>query len=151
MVQQLLSENPIDPQVKWYCGIVAGDLLADASIWPDDVCKQLNHGPWHYIDFPSGAPLGPLNQYSGEDGCVTTAIATQWTILKDASAVPAKGAETVRHLTHLVGDLHMPLHVSTNNDLAGNCVPVRYVWRVPQLANNSYIPNLHSLWDSTLV
>jgi S1/P1 Nuclease len=37
LVDKLLGENPIDPQLKRYCGAFAADLLADGSTWPDDV------------------------------------------------------------------------------------------------------------------
>jgi hypothetical protein len=151
LADKLLSENPIDPQLKRYCGVFAGDLLADGSTWPDDVRKQLENGPWHYINIPRGAPRKPLEDYCGEGGCVTRAIAGQWAILKDKNALPAKRAEALRYLTHFVGDLHMPLHATTNNDMGGNCVPVSYFWRRPHLANNSYVPNLHGLWDTSIV
>ena len=151
LVEKLLSENPIDPQLKRYCGNFAGNLLADGSSWPDDVRKQLNNGPWHYIDIPRGAPRKPLKEYCGEECCVTWAIADQWALLKDIHAPAAKRAEALRYVTHFVGDLHMPLHASTNNDLGGNCVPVTYFWRSPHLVNNNAVPNLHALWDSTIL
>jgi hypothetical protein len=151
LVEKLLSENPIDPQLKRYCGVFAGDLLADGSTWPDDARRQLKNGPWHYIDIPRGAPRKPLEEYCGEEGCVTKAIAEQWAILKDKDASAAKRAEALRYVTHFVGDLHMPLHATTDNDMGGNCVPVKYLWRSPHLNNNSYVPNLHGLWDSAIV
>jgi hypothetical protein len=151
LVEKLLRENPIDPQLKRYCGVFAGDLLADGSTWPDDARRQLKNGPWHYIDIPRGAPRKPLEEYCGEEGCVTKAIAEQWAILKDQDASPAKRAEALRYLTHFVADLHMPLHATTDNDMGGNCVPVKYFWRSAHLNNNSYVPNLHGLWDSAIV
>jgi hypothetical protein len=137
--------------LKRYCGIFAGDLLADGSTWPDDARRQLKNAPWHYIDIPRGAPQKPLEEYCGREGCVTRAIAEQWAILKDKNGNPAKRAEALRYVAHFVGDLHMPLHATTDNDLGGNCVPVKYFWRSPHLNNNSYVPNLHGLWDSTIV
>ena len=151
LVEKLLSEDPIDPQLKRYCGVFAGDLLADGSTWPDDARRQLKNGPWHYIDIPRGAPRKPLEGYCGEEGCVTKAIAEQWAILKDQAASPAKRAEALRYVTHFVADLHMPLHATTDNDMGGNCVPVKYFWRSAHLNNNSYVPNLHGLWDSAIV
>ncbi len=52
---------------------------------------------------------------------------------------------------HFVGDLHMPLHGSDNNDLGGNCVPVKYLRRSPSEHHNTFTPNLHSLWDVTIL
>jgi hypothetical protein len=147
----LLGENPIDAQLSRYCGVFAADLLADGSTWPDDVRKQSNNEPWHYIDIPRGAPRKSLEEYCGEQGCVTQAIAAQWAILKDEKAKASKRAEALRYLTHFVGDLHMPLHATTNNDRGGNCVPLGYFWRRPHVRNNNYVPNLHGLWDTTIV
>ena len=71
--------------------------------------------------------------------------------MKDGHADPHKRADAVRYLVHFVGDLHMPLHASTNNDEGGNCVPVRYFRRNPHERNHSYVPNLHALWDTTIL
>ena len=147
----LLKENPIDPQLKRYCGPFPGSSLADSSTWPDDVRNTLNNGPWHYIDIPRGAPRAPLANYCGEAGCITQAIADQLAILKDPHADPRKRADAVRYLVHFIGDLHMPLHASTNNDEGGNCVPVRYFRRNPRERNLSFSPNHHAIWDTAIL
>ncbi len=150
-LEKLLSDNPVDPQLKRYCGNPSRDLLADASTWPDDVRSSLKNGPWHYIDIPRGAARGPVAPYCGNQGCVTEAIAEQLAILKDKNADPHKRADAARYLIHFVGDLHMPLHATTNDDEGGNCVPVRYFRRRPHESHNSYSPNLHSVWDTAIV
>jgi hypothetical protein len=151
LADKLLSENPIEPQLKRYCGFFRADLLADGSTWADDVRSLLQNGPWHYIDIPRGARRKPLENYCGERSCVTRAIAEQWAILKDKTAPPAKRAEALRYVTHFVGDLHMPLHATTNNDMGGNCVPLSYFWRRPHFGDHAYVPNLHGLWDTTIL
>ncbi len=147
----LLKDNPIDPELKRYCGNFSGSLLADSSTWPDDIRNTAHNGPWHYIDIPRGAPHAPLSRYCGDSGCVTQAIVEQMAILKDAHADPRKRANALRYIIHFVGDLHMPLHATTNNDEGGNCVPVGYFRRVPREHNHSFTPNLHSLWDTTIL
>jgi len=147
----LLKENPIDPQLKRYCGNFAGSFFGDSSTWPDDIRGSRNNGPWHYIDIPRGAARAPLSKYCSDSGCVTQAIADQLAILKDTRADAKKRAEALRYIIHFVGDLHMPLHATTNNDEGGNCVPVGYFRRVPKEHNHSYTPNLHSLWDTTIL
>ena len=151
LVEKLLLENPIDPQLKRYCGNGSHDPLADASTWPDDVRNDLKNGPWHYIDIPRGASRGGLEPFCGAAGCVTNAISDQLAILKDKNADPRKRADAVRYLIHFVGDLHMPLHASTNNDEGGNCDPVRYFRRRPHEHHNSFTPNLHALWDTAIL
>jgi hypothetical protein len=150
MVQTLLSENPVDAKLKRYCGDAVHDLMADASTWADDVRGQAKNGPWHYIDIPRGAAHGAIEQYCGAEGCVTRAIAEQLAILKDKKADGAKRADALRYLIHFVGDLHMPLHATTNNDEGGNCVALRYFRREAQEHHGSYAPNLHALWDTAI-
>jgi hypothetical protein len=150
-VEKLLSDNPVDSQLKRYCGNATRDVMVDAATWPDDIRNILKNGNWHYIDIPRGASRGPLAQFCGSDGCVTQAIADQIAILKDKGADPRKRADAVRYIIHFVGDLHMPLHAITNNDEGGNCVPVRYFRRRPQEHNDSFTPNLHGLWDTAIL
>jgi nuclease S1 len=150
MVQTLLSGNPIDPKLKRYCGSAVSDLLADASTWPDDIRSERKNGPWHYIDIPRGAQRGPLEAFCASEGCVTKAIAEQVAILKDKDADGAKRADAVRYIIHFVGDLHQPLHATTNADQGGNCVPVKYFRRKPHETSHGFSPNLHSLWDTAI-
>ena len=71
--------------------------------------------------------------------------------LKNKSAAPAKRAEALRYVIHFVGDLHQPLHSTTNDDEGGNCVPLKYFRRKPREHRNSFSPNLHSIWDSAII
>ncbi len=151
LVAKLLSENPVDPELKRFCGFSYRDLMADASTWADDVRSERKNGPWHYIDIPRGAPRHPLEEYCGAQGCVTKAITGQLAILKDAHAEPRKRAEALRYVIHFVADLHMPLHATTNNDLGGNCVPLQYFRRKPHEVHDNFSPNLHGIWDTTIL
>lgn len=151
LVFALLRENPIDPSVKRYCGSAVSDPMADASTWADDVRNERNNGPWHYIDIPRGAARGPLEGYCGKEGCVVRALTEQIAILKDKSASSVKRAEAVRYIIHFVGDLHQPLHSTTNADQGGNCVPVTYFRRIPHQRGRGYSPNLHSIWDTAIL
>ena len=150
MAERLLSESPVDPQLSRYCGSAVRDAMAEASTWADDVRRERKNGPWHYIDIPRGAKRGPLEPYCGEQGCVTKAIAEQLVILKDKGAGGTKRAEALRYIIHFVGDLHQPLHATTNADEGGNCVPVKYLRRTPHEHNHSFSPNLHGLWDTAI-
>lgn len=150
-VEKLLRENPVDPQLNSYCGPQL-NLLAAASTWPDDIRRQrANTAPWHYINIPRGATVRDLKEYCGDQGCVTQAIAEQLAILKDKNTEPSRRAEALRFVVHFVADLHMPLHASDNNDLGGNCVPIEYFGLHPSAHNNSFSPNLHSLWDTAIL
>src|SRR6202012_663631 len=45
-------------------------------------------------------------------------------------------------LFHLVGDLHMPLHVGYSQDKGGNDVQVKYL---------THPSNLHRVWDTEII
>jgi S1/P1 Nuclease len=151
LAEKLLSENRIDPQLKRYCGNTTRDLMADASTWADDVRSDRKNGPWHYIDIPRGTSHGPITQFCGSNGCVTQALVEQLAILKNKNADAHARAEALRYVIHFVGDLHMPLHATTNNDEGGNCVPLRYFRRRPQEHHDSFTPNLHGIWDTAIL
>ena len=150
-VLKLLSENQIDPKLNRYCGGASRDVMADAATWADDVRGERKNGPWHYIDIPRRSPRGPLEPFCRQEGCVTRAISEQLVILKDPKADAAKRAEALRYIIHFVGDLHQPLHTTTNADEGGNCVPVKYFRRSPHEHNHSFSPNLHSIWDTAIL
>ena len=48
----------------------------------------------------------------------------------------------LRFVTHLVGDIHQPLHAGFADDRGGNSVEVRF---------NGRKENLHSMWDTALI
>ena len=147
----LLTANPIDPQLKRYCGQRGLDPFVDASTWADDERgRDPSTAPWHFIDIPLSVTHGSAQAFCGAGGCVLTAITSQLSILKDKNAPAPKRAAALRFVIHFVGDLHQPLHASTNNDRGGNCVPVKYFTRNPHERKNSYTPNLHHVWDTEI-
>jgi hypothetical protein len=88
------------------------------------------------------------------ESCVTQAITDQLTVLRSPGTDSQKKAEALRFLIHFVGDVHQPLHATTNNDQGGNCVPVAFFDTPPQLRNpatESYVPNLHGVWDVNIL
>jgi hypothetical protein len=63
-------------------------------------------------------------------------------------------ADALRFVIHLVGDMHQPLHCTTNNDMGGNCVPVQFFEAAPIVSNptyETYRPNLHAVWDFGII
>lgn len=149
-VEKLLSENPIDPKLNRYCGGAVRDVMADSATWADDVRGERKNGPWHYIDIPRGSKRGPIEPFCGAAGCVTKALSEQLAILKDSKADATKRADALRYVIHFVGDLHQPLHTTTNADEGGNCVPLKYFRRNAHEHNHSFSPNLHSIWDTAI-
>jgi hypothetical protein len=156
MVKQMLRDGPIDPSLSRYCMEGPADPIADASTWADDIrALRPETAPWHYIDIPLGTSGRDIAQYCPlPESCVTQAITDQLTVLRSPGTDPQKKAEALRFLIHFVGDVHQPLHATTNNDQGGNCVPVAFFDTPPQLRNpatESYAPNLHGVWDVNIL
>jgi hypothetical protein len=156
MAKQILADGPIDPSLSRYCKEGGVDAMSDASTWPDDIRSQRPEtAPWHYVDIPLGTTRHDVEKYCDpKESCVTHAITDQLAILRSANSDPRKRADALRFLIHFVGDVHQPLHATTNNDEGGNCVPIAFFELLPQMRNpqtGSYAPNLHGVWDTNIL
>ncbi len=153
-VDQLLKDNPIDPALARFCQPVATDLMADASTWADDSKRGEKTGTWHYLDIPRGVEHAELTKYcapigdsvDGKDrpGCLLTGLQYEFEILKDRSRSAADRATALRYVIHFIGDLHQPLHTTTNDDQGGNCTSVT-------LFEDPKRGNLHGAWDYGII
>lgn len=154
MVNQILTNNPIDPSLSRFCQPVASDPMVDASTWADDYRKlHPETGAWHFIDIPRGTPKGAYT-CDQKTSCVTLALAAEMKVLQTPESTPVEQADALRFIIHFAGDIHQPLHCTTNNDRGGNCVPVTAFGKVPTETDpiaQSYAPNLHGVWDVQLV
>jgi hypothetical protein len=161
MVTELLQPSPIDPRLERFCP-TTGNALADASTWADDVRRDLvspffGTGRWHFINIPRGAPAGEVRRFCPPSaGCIVKAIEDQLAVLRKVGGERRRAAEALMLVIHLVGDLHQPLHCSTNGDAGGNCVPVTYFGIAPQPSadhpeDEVYQPNLHAVWDTDII
>src|SRR5579862_1881119 len=156
MAYKILTAGPIDPSLPRYCKEPNLDVFTDASTWADDE-RQIKPETfqWHFIDIPRGAPESLISQFCPPvTGCITSALAAQIEILRNASASPQSRADALRYVIHFLGDIHQPLHATTNNDQGGNCVPVTFFGKAPRERNTSaesYSPNLHGIWDTNII
>jgi len=155
MVKEILDAAPIDSALKRYCGESGLDAFVDSSTWADDERSiRPETAPWHYLDIPRGSAKSDVAKFCAAEGCVTKAIETQLAILRDTSASVRARGDALRFLIHFVGDMHQPLHLTTNNDRGGNCVPISFFELEPSLTNpqkEDYRPNLHSVWDTDII
>src|SRR5512139_326110 len=161
-VRALLGPTPIDPRLRRFCPPVQNDLLAQVSTWADDVRRDerspfFGTGQWHFINLPRGLSAGVgSGNCPGRGGCITSALEQELGVLRDLGAERKRRAEALMMVVHLIGDLHQPLHCATNNDAGGNCVPVAYFHTEPRLSGERadsgvYQPNLHSIWDTSII
>ena len=168
MVNKILKDNPIDPALKRYCKPVSTDPMADAATWADDYREDHPETEgWHFFDIPRGAKRRDIDKYCDVSAsCITAALKAQIAILKSPTADAAKKADALRFVIHFAGDIHQPLHCTTNNDQGGNCVPVGYFGSEPATRTVvskhpgppytphnviAYYPNLHQVWDSRIL
>ena len=145
--------------------IIGPDYLAELANWPDYVRSEKGWkfaDPWHYTTVNVGqTTMDVRNKYS-EDQNINDAMeaidlmanilrgnqeATAWLEAKmdKTGAKPLRGstkATALAFLAHLVGDIHMPLHVGKNRDRGGNNITVLYF---------DERTNIHSAWDTKMV
>ncbi len=152
MAFKILADGPISPTLSRYCKEPGLDAFVDSSTWPDDIRTiRPDATPWHFIDIPRGASESDIAKYCPPPaGCITNALADQLVILRNPSATAQARADALRFIIHFVGDIHQPLHDSTNNDRGGNCIPVAFFDHATKETNptfETYDPNLHEVWD----
>ena len=155
-VNQILQDSPVDPALNHHCTETGLTPMAGVASWADDYrSAHPETGGWHYVDVPRGGTRADFAAACPEkEGCVTKALRTQVDILRAPSSTAQQRADALRFVIHFVGDIHQPLHDTTNDDRGGNCVPVGFFGTEPQTRNpqsESYSPNLHGVWDSSIV
>lgn len=156
MVFKILADGPISASLPRFCRADGLDAFADSSTWADDERSVLPEtSAWHFIDIPRGAPHGDVAPYCrGNNSCITSALTDQFRILSSPRATAPARADALRFIIHFVGDIHQPLHTTTNNDHGGNCLPVTFFDRTPREVNPrraDYTPNLHEVWDAEII
>ena len=70
------------------------------------------------------------------------------TFLVEGALDLALKGNALRYLIHFIGDLHQPLHTTTNGDRGGNCLPITHYDQAPREDElHNFRPNLHGVWD----
>jgi S1/P1 Nuclease len=156
VVAQILAAGPIGPDLRRFCDNSGLDPFVDSSTWADDERSvRPDTAGWHFLDIPRGAPKGDIAQYCPPaTSCITRAITDQLALLRNPDTPAQERADALRFIIHFIGDLHQPLHATTNNDRGGNCVPVAFFGRAPNETNplnEDYKPNLHGVWDTDII
>ena len=126
--------------------------LAAVSSWADEVRatpEQRATGVYHYDDIPiCGVP--DYRVYCPDGKCGTAWVAKQLVILKDRRQPARARNEALKWITHLVGDLHQPLHASDHDDKGGNDIQITFLGkRADDPVGGRTAPpyNLHTAWD----
>jgi hypothetical protein len=119
------------------------DTLAKASVWPDEVRKALPQmNLLHYVDVPRGATTYDRERDCPQRNCIVEAITWYLSVLKSKDSPLAEKQIALDYLVHLVGDLHLPLHVGFLDDLGGTKTKVTFQGKAQ---------TLHELWDTGML
>lgn len=127
--------------------LMGRDDLATFGLYLDQHKDQLEQEipgsrRWHFDDVPI-CTTKPYSEYCPEGACASTQILRHYRLLADAHAPKQRKRFAVLVLTHLLADIHQPLHAADNNDRGGNQIKIR----LP----DSREMNLHAAWDAAFV
>lgn len=122
------------------------ESFARASTWPDCVIRRASgYGhtrPFHYINIPIIGATTVQDDCRREVGCIRVAIGRYERTLANRRASDRERLEALAFVSHLIADLHQPLHVSNNCDRGGNAIEV--------ILPSGATPDLHEAWDDQL-
>jgi hypothetical protein len=118
--------------------------MAAASIRPDTEFrnKDRTSAQWHFIDICLQDHETDLSARCAEGNCVTAKIDEYERRLREKNYDKWEAKGDLAFLIHLVGEIHQPLHTTTNADRGGTCQQVNVV---------PAEKNLHYAWDDTVV
>jgi hypothetical protein len=118
--------------------------MAAASIRPDTEFREEDRStaPRHYIDICLEDKDSVLPARCPQGNCVTAKIDEYARRLKDDDYHKWGAAGDLAFLIHFVGDIHQPLHTTTNADRGGTCQRLNVV---------PSEENLHYAWDDAVV
>ncbi|WP_232824710.1 S1/P1 nuclease [Algibacillus agarilyticus] len=132
--------------------LLQGESLASIANWADeqrsnpDRFWQKESGRWHYINLNTPSEFNPKRySASAKKAHIKDAyhvIIKSIDVLKNKRTSVEEKRFYLRFLTHVVGDVHQPLHVGHADDHGGNKISVRFFGSET---------NLHTLWDSKLI
>lgn len=123
--------------------ILGGQSLAMASTWMDEIRSDStfeNMTDWHWVTIEDGKTYETTEKNPKGDIIIT--IERLIRELKQGSVARQKETEYVKMLIHLIGDIHMPLHVGRGDDHGGNSIKVNW-FRTET--------NLHRVWDEHMI
>jgi len=142
-----LAYKHLSPEARQAVDAILGDeFMAEASTMPDEMRSnpdefwQREASVYHYINVPPGQTYEESEKNPAGDAL--TALADFTAVLKNPSATADEKRRAMWFVVHIIGDLHMPLHVGHPGDRGGNFVDVVFM---------EELTNLHRLWDEHLI
>ncbi len=147
-----IAERNLTPKAKaMVVSILGAEPLAVSATFPDHVrsdkrFKELD--AYHFCEIPEGVESydhkAPHQVIKRDANAFITQIPA---LLIDPNLEVHKKMVLLRYLTHVVGDVHMPLHVGNGLDVGGNSCVVNWITPGTGAVEKT---NLHTLWDERL-
>ncbi len=139
-----IAQNHLSNKVsKQLFEIMGNESLVEASTWMDNIKSDSTFDyarAWHYVTIPEGKNYETSEK--SDKGDAYEAINRMKAILKDGESSQEEKRNAIRMLTHLIGDIHQPLHVGNGTDRGGNSVKIKWFRKSS---------NLHRIWDSEMI
>lgn len=120
--------------------LLGGQSLVYWANWLDNASHTPEYDysrTWHYKNIEADETFE--KSFVNPKGDIISALTEQQTLL--GSGAPNE-ALALKMVTHLMGDLHQPLHLGRYSDRGGNNHPVKFFERDT---------NLHSIWDTSVL
>jgi hypothetical protein len=137
----------------------SGKMLWFFANWPDVQKRQPGMLPYdglrHFVNLPHQALYNRLRHCRG-GVCSIETLLQQRAMLADRQAPLSRRAVALAWVTHLVGDIHQPLHAGKAKDRGGNLTCVTWKGQPSKLVTIGDRPqcsgeNLHAVWDSKII
>ena len=140
-----IAQLNLSPKAKAeLLALTNGLPLARLSTWSDEIKSDENWrhaNPWHYINAEQPNQWHKISR--NPDGDILEALPRFEKQLADKSLSKEQRWQALAFITHLVGDLHQPLHVSHKADKGGGTIKVSW------FGNDKH--NFHQVWDTLII
>ena len=127
--------------------LLQGESLETVSTWADQINTQRpDTTNWHHVDIALKYTDYQRARDCRRGVCIIEAIEQQRRVLENRKYSDSERAEALKFLVHLIGDLHVPFHVTTNDkppDMSAELVKVTFL--------NGRPTNLHAVWDNDII
>jgi len=143
-VTAYIAERHLTPSAKAAVdSILEGKSLVYWSNWLDNASHNKPYAytkTWHYKNIDGTGDYNLSAQHP--QGNIITGLTSQIEILASPTSTFEQKNLALKIVTHLLGDLHQPMHLGRLADYGGNKINVKFFNR------NA---NLHGVWDNNLV
>ena len=122
------------------------DRFLESCLWADEVRgRDAAYDRWttaHYVNLPRGANEFDIDRDCANTFCVVEGIIESRDVLGASDEVNRERLDALRFLSHMMSDIHQPLHAGYADHRGGNDT------RITLFGDET---NLHAAWDYGLI